>query len=39
LVDGQSYYVESSGFSGCMVYSASLTTADYSYEYVNITDP
>jgi hypothetical protein len=37
LVDGQSYYVESSGFSGCAIYSASLTTADFSYEYINIT--
>lgn len=37
LVDGQSYYVESVGFSGCAVYDSALTTADFSYEYINIT--
>ena len=37
LVDGQSYYVESIGFSGCAVYDSALTTADFSYEYINIT--
>ena len=37
LVDGQSYYVESIGFSGCAIYNASITAATYSYQYINIT--
>lgn len=37
LVDGQSYYVESIGFSGCAIYNASITAATNSYQYINIT--
>jgi hypothetical protein len=37
LIDGQSYYVESIGFSGCAIYNSSLTSATYSYQYINIT--
>ena len=37
LVDGQSYFVESIGFSGCAIYNTSITAATYSYQYINIT--
>lgn len=37
LIDGQSYYVESIGFSGCAIYDSALTTANFSYQYINIT--
>jgi len=39
LVNGDTYYVEAIGFSGCAVYDSSLTTADFSYEYINIITP
>ncbi len=37
LVDGQSYFVEAVGFSNCAVYNASLSSATFSFEYINIT--
>jgi hypothetical protein len=37
LVSGFSYYVESLGFSGCLVYDSSLTSSIYSFQYINIT--
>lgn len=39
LVNGNTYYVEAVGFSGCAVYDATMNTADFSYEYINIITP
>jgi len=39
LVNGNTYYVEAVGFSGCAVYDVTLTNADFSYEYINIITP
>jgi hypothetical protein len=39
LVDGNTYFVEAIGFSGCGVYNASASTATSSYQYINITNP
>lgn len=39
LVDGQTYFAETVGFSGCVVYNASLSSATYSYQYINISNP
>lgn len=37
LIDGQSYYVESEGFSNCAIYNENLNTAQNSYKYISIT--
>lgn len=37
LVNGQSYFVEAVGFSNCAVYDENLNTANFSFEYINIT--
>ena len=37
LIDGQSYFVEAVGFSNCAVYNENLNTANFSFEYINIT--
>jgi hypothetical protein len=37
LVNGQSYFIEAVGFSNCAVYDENLNTANFSFEYINIT--
>jgi hypothetical protein len=37
LINGQSYFVEAVGFSNCAIYDENLNTANFSFEYINIT--
>jgi hypothetical protein len=35
IVDGQTYFIQSAGFSGCATYFESLTTSDFSHSYIS----
>jgi hypothetical protein len=35
IVDGQTYFIQSVGFSGCATYFESLSTSDFSYSYIS----